>query len=109
VEDEGRTKIASPFPEESSSLPPSAVEALAQPSESRSPLGAIGNDAPAGKTKDDKEARASDPQDPLAGMSEADKWGFKGLRTLMNNYPDYNALMTGIDPSTLGLDLNSTE
>jgi len=42
-------------------------------------------------------------------MSELDKWGLKGLRTLMSNYPDYNAMATGIDPAELGLDLNTTE
>jgi CCR4-NOT transcription complex subunit 2 len=40
-------------------------------------------------------------------MSEIDKWGIKGLRTLMNNYPDYNACITGMDPTTIGFDLTS--
>ena len=48
-------------------------------------------------------------QDPLAGMAPIDKFGLKGLRMLMNNYDDYNAMVVGIDPSTLGLDLSSTE
>ena len=47
--------------------------------------------------------------DPLAGMAEADKWGIKGLRTLMNNYPDYHAMVVGMDPATLGLDLSAQE
>ena len=77
--------------------------------ESRNLLGAIGNDPSSGKTKEDKENRDPEAQDPLAGMSESDKWGLKGLRVLMQNFPDYNALMGGIDPNSLGLDLNSTE
>lgn len=42
-------------------------------------------------------------------MPESDKWGIKGLRTLMNNYPDYHAMVLGLDHSTLGLDVNSPE
>jgi CCR4-NOT transcription complex subunit 2 len=76
---------------------------------SRNPLGAIGNDAPTIKPKEDKENRAPEVQDPLAGMAPIDKFGLKGLRMLMNNYPDYNALVVGLDPSSLGLDLSSTE
>ncbi len=72
--------------------------------------GAIGNDHPASKGKEDEpNSRPSGVQDPLEGMSPIDKWGLKGLRTLMNNYPDYNALTVGIDPSTLGFDLASPE
>ncbi|KAI1505303.1 CobW/HypB/UreG, nucleotide-binding domain-containing protein [Biscogniauxia marginata] len=79
-----------------------------QSTEGRNPLGAIGtNDAPSGKTKDDKEPQSQSVHDPLAGMAPIDKWGIKGLRTLMNNYPDYSAAITGIDPTTLGLDLTS--
>lgn len=40
-------------------------------------------------------------------MAPIDRWGIKGLRTLMNNYPDYTALMTGMDPTGFGLDLTS--
>lgn len=47
--------------------------------------------------------------DPLAGMAPIDKWGLKGLRTLMNNYPDYNAAVTGLDPTTLGIDFTSPQ
>ncbi len=72
--------------------------------EGRNPLGAIGNEGSAAKPKEEK-----DFQDPLDGMAEADKWGMKGLRTLMNNYPDYNALIYGIDPSSFNLDLTSNE
>jgi len=75
----------------------------------RNPLGAIGNDPPTGKLKEEEKGSLSDIQDPLDGMAAIDKWGLKGLRTLMNNYPDYNALTCGIDPSNLGLNLASTE
>lgn len=47
--------------------------------------------------------------DPLEGMPEVDKWGIKGLRTLMNNYPDYHAMVVGMDPTSLGLDMGSQE
>ena len=80
-----------------------------QLSENRNPLGAIGKDAPTSKPREDKEARAPEAQDPLAGMAPIDKFGLKGLRTLMNNHPDFNALVVGIDPSNFGLDLSSTE
>lgn len=62
-----------------------------------------------GKSKDDKTSQHPDPVDPLAGMAAVDKWGIKGLRTLMNNYPDFHAMVVGMDPSTLGLDLSSQE
>ncbi len=76
----------------------------------RNPLGAIGNDPPtAGKGKEEDKTPASQVQDPLEGMAPIDKWGLKGLRTLMNNFPDYNALTCGIDPATLGIDMRSTE
>ncbi len=107
---------AIPFREDLLTLPPSAGDGSARlpslsevGSSSRNPLGAIGGNDAAAKLKEDGEAKGPEPQDPLAGMSESDKWGFKGLHYLMNNYPDYNALMTGIEPSTLGLDLSSTE
>lgn len=48
-------------------------------------------------------------QDPLAGMSEADKWGIKGLLALMTKYPSYNALVHGMDPAQFNLDMESTE
>lgn len=74
----------------------------------RNPLGAIGsNDTPSGKTGDEKESESPVVHDPLAGMAPIDRWGIKGLRTLMNNYPDYTALMTGMDPTGFGLDLTS--
>ncbi|KAL1879364.1 hypothetical protein VTK73DRAFT_7095 [Phialemonium thermophilum] len=77
--------------------------------ENRNPLGAIGNEAPASKAKDSSTNLGTDVQDPLAGMAPIDKFGLKGLRTLINNYPDYNALIVGIDPSSFGLDLSTTE
>lgn len=40
-------------------------------------------------------------------MSEADKYGIKGLLTLMAKYPSYHALVHGLNPAELGLDLSS--
>ena len=77
--------------------------------EGRNPLGAIGNEGPSSKGKEVKDDYGAPVTDPLAGMAPIDRWGLKGLRTLMNNYPDYNALLYGMDPSSLGLDLSSTE
>lgn len=80
-----------------------------QPSEGRNPLGAIGNDTPGGNSKDDDETSSSAVHDPLAGMAPIDKWGIKGLRTLMHNYPDYSSAITGVDPANFGLNLSATE
>ncbi|KAI1776835.1 hypothetical protein F4818DRAFT_411937 [Hypoxylon cercidicola] len=75
----------------------------------RNPLGAIGsNDTPSGKN-DQKDDQSPAVHDPLSGMAPIDKWGLKGLRTLMNNYPDYNAAVTGLDPTQLGVDLTSPQ
>ncbi|CZT43855.1 related to cell division control protein CDC36 [Rhynchosporium secalis] len=48
-------------------------------------------------------------QDPLPGMSEMDRWGLKGFSVMMNNFPDYAALVTGTDMANFGFDLNSNE
>lgn len=77
----------------------------------RNPLGAIGNDGSASKASDgpaDGSASAA-PEDPLAGMSEADKWGIKGLLALMGKYPSYSALVHGMDSRDFHLDLDSQE
>lgn len=76
---------------------------------SLNPLGAIGNEDSMAKLRDVKDSQAPDGVDPLNGMSAVDKWGIKGLRTLMNNYPDYQAMVVGMDPITVGLDINSQE
>lgn len=47
--------------------------------------------------------------DPLAGMSELDRWGLKGFTTLMSNYPSYAHLVCGRDLSNMGFELNSSE
>ncbi|KAK3379914.1 hypothetical protein B0T24DRAFT_613451 [Lasiosphaeria ovina] len=107
-EDEGRQKPPG-YREGSMASQSSVGDSSSQLLGGRNPLGAIGNDPPAGKVKEDDKDRTSDIQDPLEGMAPIDKWGLKGLRTLMNNYPDFNALTCGIDPSVLGLDLNSTD
>lgn len=48
-------------------------------------------------------------QDPLAHMSDTDRWGLKGFSYMMNNFPDYAALVTGTDINHLGLDLLSEQ
>jgi CCR4-NOT transcription complex subunit 2 len=45
----------------------------------------------------------------MAHMSEIDKFGLKGFSYLMNNYPDYAALVAGSDVTALGFDLNAPE
>ncbi|KAG8425296.1 transcriptional regulator, variant 3 [Metarhizium acridum] len=75
----------------------------------QNPLGAIGNEDSIAKLRDVKENKAPEAVDPLGGMSAVDKWGIKGLRTLMNSYPDYQAMVVGMDPITVGLDINSQE
>ena len=47
--------------------------------------------------------------DPLSGMSDADKFGIKGLTYMMQNFPDYAGLVTGSDITNLGFDLSSSE
>jgi CCR4-NOT transcription complex subunit 2 len=76
---------------------------------SQNPLGAIGNEESIAKLRNAKETQAPDAVDPLNGMSAVDKWGIKGLRTLMNTYPDYQAMVVGMDPITIGIDINSQE
>lgn len=87
----------------------SVGDAVSQAIGTRNPLGAIGNDPPSAKGKEEDRGRTNEVQDPLEGMPAIDKFGLKGLRTLMNNFPDYNSLIIGIDPSSLGLELNSSE
>lgn len=48
-------------------------------------------------------------QDPLAHMSDTDRFGLKGFSYMMNNFPDYAALVTGTDINHLGLDLHSEQ
>ncbi|KAH8804999.1 NOT2 family protein-like protein [Xylogone sp. PMI_703] len=48
-------------------------------------------------------------QDPLNGMSDIDKWGLKGFSYMMNNFPDYAALVTGADITNMGMELTSSE
>ena len=55
------------------------------------------------------EEPGSEVQDPLAHMTEIDKFGLKGFSYMMNNFPDYTALVTGSDVANLGFDLNSSE
>jgi hypothetical protein len=43
-------------------------------------------------------------------MSEKDRFSLKGLLTILKGpFADQNALMSGIDITSLGFDLNTTE
>src|SRR3569833_384673 len=108
TEEESRQKQAS-FREDSLISQSPRADGVPPAPDARNPLGAIGNEGPSTKAKDDKDEETSKFQDPLAGMAPIDRWGIKGLHTLMNNYPDYNALVIGMDASSLGRDLNSSE
>jgi CCR4-NOT transcription complex subunit 2 len=66
-------------------------------------------DSGVGSSQSNAEGQGPEPEDPLAHMSEIDKWGLKGFSFMMNNFPDYAGLVAGQDLSTLGFDLNSTE
>jgi CCR4-NOT transcription complex subunit 2 len=85
------------------------ADAASQSGDGRNSLGAIGIDGAIGKQNVDDDDQDAEVVDPLAGMAEVDKWGIKGLRTLMNNYPDYHAMVVGMDPGSLGLDMSSSE
>lgn len=84
-------------------------DGTAQVGEDQPLLGARGKEVAKSKAREDEENQAAEVVDPLAGMAEVDKWGIKGLRTLMNNYPDYHAMVVGMDPGSLGLEMSSTE
>jgi CCR4-NOT transcription complex subunit 2 len=66
-------------------------------------------DSGIGSSQGNGEETGPEVQDPLAHMSDVDKFGLKGFMYLMHNYPDYAALVTGQDVSNLGFDLSSTE
>ena len=109
LDDELRPKPMPELREESSQPRQASLDTKMQATENRNPHGAIGNDAPSAKAKEEAESSTSEVQDPLSGMSETDKFSFKGLRALMNGFSDYQALVTGIDPHSLGLDWTSQE
>lgn len=96
------------FREDGSASQPALSDPPAQPLEMRNLLGTVGNDGSSNKASEvPVEAASSAAQDPLTGMSEGDKWGIKGLLTLMAKYPSYHALAHGMNPAELGLDLSS--
>lgn len=56
------------------------------------------------------EEPAPEIEDPLQGMSEKDRFGLKGLLAILKGpYADQAALASGIDITSLGFDLNSSE
>lgn len=78
----------------------------------RSSIGTIGggDGAHSGKQREESEATTNTGQDPLAGTAPIDRWGMKGLRSLLNN-PEYSAMISGfgLDLNTLGVDLSTNE
>lgn len=48
-------------------------------------------------------------EDPLAGFSDKDRFGLKGLTALLSSYPDQAALIAGLDISNFGFDVGATE
>jgi hypothetical protein len=69
-----------------------------------------GNDLRFGPQQGSLEEPSPVVEDPLSGMSDKDRFGLKGLiQILKGTYPDQAALYTGIDVSTLGLEMNSSE
>lgn len=97
-----------PYREDGSASQSALSDAPGQPIEMRNPLGNLGLDETSTKVNEIPiEPQSSAAQDPLAGMSEGDKWGIKGLLTLMAKYPSYHALAHGMNPAELGLDLTS--
>ena len=66
-------------------------------------------DSGIGSSQGNAEDAGPEVQDPLAHMSESDKYGLKGFLYLMSNYQDYAALTMGQDVTNMGFDLNSNE
>jgi CCR4-NOT transcription complex subunit 2 len=49
-------------------------------------------------------------EDPLPGMPDHERYGLKGMLAMLKGpYPDQTALLTGVDITSLGLDLGSSE
>jgi len=100
-----------------SSIPQSQREDIMSHSNSRPETQQLDLAGPRSQTLDsqlsssqgNQEENGPEVQDPLAHMSDIDKWGLKGFSLMMNNFPDYAALVTGTDMTNLGIDLNSTE
>lgn len=66
-------------------------------------------DSAVGSVQSNADESNLEVQDPLPGMSEMDRWGLKGFSVMMNNFPDYAALISGTDMANFGFDLNSNE
>lgn len=89
---------------------PSAVGSSTRPDGAPpQPDSATHTGEPGVNSKANAEDSAPEVQDPIAHMNDIDKFGLKGFSYLMNNYPDYAALVAGSDVTALGFDLNSPE
>ncbi|KAF8863231.1 NOT2 family protein-like protein [Acephala macrosclerotiorum] len=104
------SSMAQSQPEGNSTQPPTMARQDGPPQQSEA-AGPRAQPANPSTSSSQANAEESGPEieDPLADMSEIDKWGLKGFSFMMRNYPDYAALVTGADLSALGFDLASTE
>lgn len=94
----------------SSSQPPRKLDAASNNQVHVSQQRQQTNDFGISSSQDASDDPTPDVEDPLAGMSDKDRFGLKGLlSTLKGPYADQAALITGIDINTLGFDLNLTE
>ena len=83
-------------------------DGASQPQESLMPRSHTA-DSGIGSSQGNPEDSGPAVEDVLGHMAPKDKYGLKGLSYMLNNYPDYNAMMTGIDINSFGLDLTSRE
>jgi CCR4-NOT transcription complex subunit 2 len=66
-------------------------------------------DSGIGSSQGVAEESGNDFVDPLAFLTDKDKFGIKGFTYMMQNFPDYAASILGQDISNMGLDLNASE
>ncbi|CAK7568415.1 MAG: transcriptional regulator [Sporothrix epigloea] len=83
---------------------------IGEPSGRNPPIGTarLGNGPSSAKQQEEGEAAAV--QDLLANMAQIDRWGMKGIRTLLSN-PEYSGVVSsfGLDLTSLGVELNTNE
>lgn len=111
-DDDARSK-QSPYGDDGRSSQLALSDTAAQQSvDARSNPGGIGLDGSVGKPgAENGSVPGSVVKDPLAGMAPIDKWGLKGLRTLISSNPGYSMAMSGLglDLASLSADLSSNE
>lgn len=55
------------------------------------------------------ESTTPEVEDPLAGFSDKDRFGLKGLTAILNSYPDQAALIGGLDLPSYGFEIAAGE